>query len=144
MSMSPFARAGWFAGTLPEGLGARDGRLKPCPDTPNCVSSQTTGKAALAPFAYRGSHQTAWLRLVKIVSALPRTKITQRTDHYLRAEATSRVFGFVDDIEFLLDENASVIHVRSASRLGYSDLGVNRQRVEQIRSLFAQGDTAPE
>jgi uncharacterized protein (DUF1499 family) len=103
-----------------------------------------TGRAASAPLAYRGSPQAAWLRLEKIVAALPRTRITHKTEHYLRAEATSRLLGFVDDVEFLLYPTANVIHVRSASRLGYSDFGVNRQRIEQIRAAFVQGESTAE
>lgn len=137
LAMNPLVQAGWFSGKTPADLGVRDGRLKPCPDTPNCVNSQQQGSAALPPLVYRGNPGEAWLRLTSIVEAMPRTTITHRDSHYLRAEAASRLFGFVDDLEFLLDENASVIHVRSASRLGYSDLGVNRRRVEQLRTLFA-------
>ena len=140
--MNPPVQAGWFSGKLPEGLGVRDGRLKPCPDTPNCVSSQDRGSASLAPIAYRGGASAAWQRLTTIVETMPRTTVTQRTGNYLRAEASSRLLGFVDDVEFLLDENAGVIQVRSASRLGYSDLGVNRRRVEQIRALFDGEETA--
>lgn len=68
---------------------------------------------------------------------LPRMQIVVRTDRYLRAEAASRVFGFIDDVEFALDPDANLIHVRSASRIGYSDLGVNRDRIERIRMLLA-------
>ena len=141
LSMNPLVQAGWFSGKPPEGLGVRDGRLRPCPDTPNCVGSQDTGAAALAPIAYRGSASVAWQRLAQIVETMPRTTVTRKTSHYLHAEAASRLLGFVDDVEFLLDENASVIHMRSASRLGYSDLGVNRRRLEQVRSLFGEGET---
>jgi uncharacterized protein (DUF1499 family) len=135
--MSPIAQAGWFAGKSPAGLGVHDGRLKPCPETPNCVNSRDTGKAAIAPIAYRGSPEAAWQRLTKIVAGLSGSRIVSQSDRYLRVEATSRIFGFVDDVEFLLDADASVIHLRSASRLGYSDLGVNRKRIEQVRARFA-------
>lgn len=141
LTMNPLAQAGWFSGKPPEGLGVRDGRLKPCPETPNCVNSQDQGSAALPPIAYRGSANLAWQRLATIIEAMPRTTVTHKSSHYLRAEAASRLLGFLDDVEFLLDENASVIHVRSASRLGYSDLGVNRRRIEQVRTLFAAEPT---
>lgn len=136
--MSPLAKAGWFAGNPPNDIGVRDGRLKPCPDTPNCVNSKDAGGSAIVPIEYRGATDIAWRRLITIVSSLPRTRIVRKDENYLRAEVSSRVFGFVDDIEFLLDPNAAVIHVRSASRVGHSDLGVNRKRVEQIRVLFAR------
>lgn len=134
--MSPLARAGWFAGKAPDDIGVRDGRLQPCPDSPNCVGSQSAGAARIAPIALREPASFAWQRLSKIVAGLPRMRIVERTDRYLRLEASSRIFGFVDDVEFLLDPDANVIHVRSASRLGYSDLGVNRDRVEHIRRLL--------
>lgn len=142
LTMNPLAQAGWFSGRPPEGLGVRDGRLKPCPETPNCVNSQDQGSAAVPPIAYRGSANLAWQRLATIIETMPRTTVTHKSSHYLRAEAASRLLGFLDDVEFLLDDNASVIHVRSASRLGYSDLGVNRRRIEQVRTLFAAESTA--
>lgn len=142
-AMNPLVQAGWFSGNPPEGLGVRDGRLKPCPDTPNCVNSHDRGSAAVAPLAFGGNADVAWRRLTAIVEAMPRTTLIQKSSHYLRAEAASRILGFVDDMEFLLDENASVIHVRSASRLGYSDLGVNRRRIEQLRVLFIAGEPSP-
>ena len=74
--------------------------------------------------------------LNQIVSSLPRTRVVEESNCYLRAEVSSRVFGFVDDIEFYVDEPSALIHVRSASRIGYSDFGVNRARVETIRSRF--------
>lgn len=138
LALSPLAKAGWFAGKPPNDIGVRDGRLKPCPDTPNCVNSKDTDASAIAPIEYRGAADIAWRRLFTIVSALPRIRIVRQDENYLRAEVTSRVFGFVDDIEFLLDPDADVIHVRSASRVGHSDLGVNRKRIEQIRVLFAR------
>jgi uncharacterized protein (DUF1499 family) len=81
-------------------------------------------------------------RLVEVVKAMPRTEIIQQTEDYLYAEFTSQWMGFVDDVEFYLPESSKVIHVRSASRLGESDLGVNRQRIETIRSQFTQREGA--
>jgi uncharacterized protein (DUF1499 family) len=76
-------------------------------------------------------------RLEAVVSSLPRTRVVERRGDYLRAEASSRLFGFIDDVEFQLDEPARVIHVRSAARVGYRDFGVNRARIEKVRAAFA-------
>jgi uncharacterized protein (DUF1499 family) len=78
-------------------------------------------------------------RLATIVRSLPRTTVVTETDAYLYVEFTSALFRFVDDVEFFADGNAKLIHVRSASRLGKSDLGVNRKRIEAIRVLWNEG-----
>ena len=124
------------AGSRPDNLGIADGRLAKCPDSPNCVNSQTTDeKHSITPFTYDGSREEAFDRLKQAVSGLKRTQIVEERDDYLRIECTSALFRFVDDVEFYFPEE-NVIHVRSASRLGYSDLGVNRKRVETLRELF--------
>lgn len=121
-------------GTRPANLGARDGRLLPCPSTPNCVSSQATDEEhRIAPLAYSESVNEAMNRLKEIVRSFPRTAVVTDTGAYLHVEFTSALFRFVDDVEFLADASTKVIHVRSASRLGTSDLGVNRKRVEELR-----------
>jgi uncharacterized protein (DUF1499 family) len=126
-----------FAGTAPADLGVNAGRLKPCPAKPNCVSSQAQDEShRVAPLAFQGSARSALERLKSILKAMPRTRIVLETRDYLRVEAASRVFGFVDDLELFVDAGADRVHVRSASRRGYSDFGVNRQRVEAIRSAF--------
>jgi len=117
-------------------LGVHDGRLAACPAKPNCVSSQATGRGSVAPLTFTGSANLAMARLKHILSSSPRTRIVEESDDYLRAEVSSRVFGFVDDIEFYVDEPSALVHVRSASRVGYSDFGVNRARVEKIRARF--------
>lgn len=128
-----------FSGKRPDNLGVKDGQLSACPSTPNCVSSQSSDpKSQIAPLAYTDSPQQAIARLKAVVEAQPRTKIVTAEGNYLYAEFTTALMGFVDDVEFYLDEAASVIQVRSASRLGQSDLGVNRKRIESIRSQFAQ------
>jgi uncharacterized protein (DUF1499 family) len=119
-------------------LGTAAGRLLPCPDSPNCVGSQDPeADHQIAPLAFTGPGPAALARLKSVVLAQPRTRITEEQAGYMRAEFTSRIFRFVDDVEFLLDEPAKVIHVRSASRVGKSDLGVNRKRVEHLREVFA-------
>jgi uncharacterized protein (DUF1499 family) len=87
---------------------------------------------------YAGDLKTTKETLLKVLSVVPRTVVVEETDNYIRAESTSRVFHFVDDVEFYFPPDEQVIHVRSASRVGESDLGVNRRRIEQIR--LALGD----
>lgn len=126
----------WLSSRRVGTIGVVEGRLQPCPNKPNCVSSQATGAQAVEPFRFNIAPTQAWQRLIEVVREFPRCRIVTQTDHYLHVEARTRVFGFVDDVEFLLTENA--IHLRSASRLGYSDLGTNRRRVEAIRQQFEQ------
>jgi len=128
---------GLLSGRRPGDLGVRDGKLKPVPDSPNAVSSQATSAYhAIDPLTYSGPREAALDALAEVVKALPRTTIVTRRDDYLHAEFTSALLGFVDDVEFYLPPDQKVVHVRSASRLGHSDLGVNRTRVEEIRRRF--------
>ena len=111
--------------------------LPPCPNRPNCVSSQAAYPSHfIEPLRFPGSPADAWAVLKFALQSLPRTRVVEESGWYLRAEAKSRIFGFVDDVEFLLDVRKGVIHVRSASRTGYSDLGVNRNRIERVRKMF--------
>jgi uncharacterized protein (DUF1499 family) len=113
------------------------GRLKPCPDSPNCVSSMSSDpRHRVAAIAYTDSPAEVRQRLLGVICSMPRTDILTDEGHYLRVEFTSAVFRFVDDVEFCIDEAQNVIHVRSASRVGYWDLGANRKRVEQIRRMM--------
>lgn len=131
---------GLFAGTRPTDLGVRDGRLKAAPVTPNCVNSQSTGGySAIAPLAYDSDGKMALARLQALVAANPAAKIIESQPEYFHAEFRSKWLGFVDDVEFHLDQPARAIHVRSASRLGRGDYGVNRQRVEALRAAFGGG-----
>ena len=126
------------AGARPVNLGVRDGRLAPCPGSPNCVSSQSTGREhGIEPLRYTGSPASAMELVKKVVLNMKRTRIVAEEGLYLHAEFTSALFRFVDDVEFLVDERATAIHIRSASRIGSSDLGVNRKRVENIRAAMA-------
>lgn len=116
-------------------------RFAPCPDSPNCVSTQappTDKTHAIAPISYTGDRAAAHQRLLAIIQAMPRTLIITVEPEYIYAEFRSRLLSFVDDVEFYLDA-ANQIHFRSASRLGRGDLGVNRQRMEEIRRRFAAG-----
>jgi uncharacterized protein (DUF1499 family) len=121
----------------PSQIGVAANRLAPCPDSPNCVSSQSEDKRhAIEPFRYEGAAETAMQALIDVIREMKRARIKTAQERYIHAEFTSFLFRFVDDVEFLLDKGAKTIHVRSASRVGYSDLGVNRKRVEAIRSRF--------
>lgn len=109
-------------------------RLAVCPDRPNCVSSEEQDdRRAVAPMQLAGNSATEWADIQVVVSRLPRSKIVKATDRYLHATLKSRVFGFVDDLELKLDPQTKMISIRSASRKGYWDLGVNRRRVEDLR-----------
>lgn len=124
------------AGKRPAHLGRADAGLAPCPATPNCVSSDAVDAHHIAPFVLEKSPDAAWADLVEVVGHYPRTEIVTRKDDYLHAECATAVFGFVDDVEFDLRATDGIIAVRSASRLGSSDLGVNRRRVEEIRGML--------
>jgi uncharacterized protein (DUF1499 family) len=125
------------AGKRPTNLGVEASRLAPCPSSPNCVSSDADNSAhSIAPFALAVPSRDGWLAVRESVESLPRTKIISETADYLHAECTSAFFGFVDDLELHLRTAEGVIAVRSAARLGYSDLGVNRRRIEDLRALL--------
>src|SRR4051812_44594071 len=127
---------GLFSGKRPDNLGAVRGRLAPCRSTPNCVSSQADlGDRAhyIEPLRFSGEPARAWAVLHVIVQGMERAGIVQADAVYLYAEFTSRLMGYVDDVEFLLDAPARMIHVRSASRLGIRDFGVNRAPTESAR-----------
>lgn len=112
--------------------------LPACPDKPNCVCSQASDERhAIAPLSFTGSPERAHAALLAVLRAMPRTRVVLDEPLHLRAECRSLIFRFVDDVELVIDPKASVVHVRSASRTGYSDLGVNRRRVEGIRAALA-------
>ena len=119
-----------LSGKRPDNLGVKDGKLAPCRGTPNCVNSQSD----FPLFKIDPLPLVAMADLKKVVEGMEGSRIIESTDNYLLAEYTSKLMGFVDDVEFYLDSSANVTHVRSASRLGKSDLGVNRKRVEEIRA----------
>jgi uncharacterized protein (DUF1499 family) len=105
-----------------------------CPESPNCVSSQAQDAGHyIAPFKIIGDSEKAWAALKNAILGKGRMVITRETPDSIDAEATSLVFRFVDDINAILDADALLIHIRSASRTGYSDFGVNRKRIEALR-----------
>jgi uncharacterized protein (DUF1499 family) len=116
-------------------------QLAPCPDKPNCVSSQAEDERhRVEPLPLDSTPEEALDRLRQIIEAMPRATVDEAGDGRLRARFRSRIFGFVDDLEMAVDPEAGVIHVRSASRVGRSDLGVNRRRVEEIRTRYLAPD----
>jgi len=120
----------------PTNLGVTDGRLAPCKRSPNCVSSQADPgdrEHYIAPIAFRGS--MADLR--RAVESMERARVIRTERDYLYAEYRTRLLRYVDDVELYVDERQGVVHVRSASRLGRRDFGVNRKRVEALRRLIA-------
>ncbi|MGB3298681.1 MAG: DUF1499 domain-containing protein [Phormidesmis sp.] len=128
---------GVFASERPANLGVKSGSLAGCPTTPNCVVSQGADEDhAIAPIRYVSDRATARQSLINILGVVPRTKIIEQSDDYVLAQSESRLMGFVDDTEFYFPKDEKVIHARAAARLGESDLGVNRRRIEQIRLAF--------
>jgi uncharacterized protein (DUF1499 family) len=124
-----------FSGTRPDNLGVKDGRFAPCKPTPNCVSSQADpadGEHYIEPIAYGGTMQ----ELRRAVESMTRATVIREEGNYLYAEYKSALLGYVDDVELMLDDKTRLVHVRSASRLGRSDFGVNRKRIEELRTLI--------
>lgn len=127
------------SGTIPK-LGVTNEQLTQCPKTPNCVNSQAADKQHfIQPIAFNGASQEAQNRLLQILKALKRSEITVNKENYIRVEFTSAFFRFIDDVEFyfpLAKTEKTIIQIRSASRIGRSDFGANRKRMEQIRDKF--------
>ena len=122
-----------FSWKRPTNLGLKDGRLAPCKRTPNCVSSQADpadSEHYIAPIAFRGSMRA----LRQAVESMPRATVISAEARYLYAEFRTRLMRYVDDVELYYDEAAGLVHVRSASRLGRRDFGVNRRRIEELRA----------
>ncbi len=117
------------AGEPPQDIGIRDGRLSPCPESPNCVSSfESSEEHSIEPLA------ASLEQIQQVLLGMDAANIVEASAGYLYAEFTSPIMGYVDDVEFLTDPASNRTHVRSASRLGYSDLGANRKRIEAIRA----------
>ena len=128
LSILPFLHS--CAGDTPENLGVYENKLAPCPNSPNCVSSFDTN----APHLIKPI-KADLEKIERTLASLNNANIVDRSDNYIRAEFNSRFMGYVDDVEFLYDELENISHVRTASRVGYTDLGANRRRVEKIRSI---------
>lgn len=116
-----------------------EGRLAPCPKRPNCVCSEDQGQPFwIQPLLFKGEPEASWAKLRQAVLGMG-GRIEGEDGFYLWATFRSKLFRFVDDVQFRMDLSNQIIHVRSASRTGYSDFGVNRKRVEAIRSVFSKG-----
>jgi uncharacterized protein (DUF1499 family) len=130
---------GLFSGSRPGNLGAVDGMLARCKTSPNCVSSQTDQHQDpshyVEPLQAGSDPHLTWAALKRLLADMPRVNVVSDRDGYLYAEFSTPLMGFVDDVEFL--QAGEFIHVRSASRLGRSDFGVNRARIEAIRTQLA-------
>ncbi len=118
--------------------------LAPCPSSPNCVSTAATdSRHAIAPISFDGTPDAAADRLRRALASIPGLRIVADDGRHIRAEATSRLLRFVDDIDLVIDADARVIRMRSASRVGYSDLGANRRRLERLRAAWQRVGAAP-
>ena len=126
------------AGTRPTNLGFQSGQFIDCPNSPNCVSTQSDSKKAkISAIGFEGAGKIAKENLIKVIESYPRTRIVKNEGNYLYVEFKTGLGGFVDDVEFVVDDQAQQIHFRSASRLGHSDMGANRRRMEKVRKAFA-------
>ena len=126
-----------FSGKRPDNLGLKEGRLASCGRRLNCVSSQADPGDAqryVAPIPFKGSAVDALAAARRAVESLQRATVVRHEGNYLHAEFRSRLMGYVDDVEFTYDDQAGVLHLRSASRLGRRDFDVNRHRVEALRA----------
>jgi uncharacterized protein (DUF1499 family) len=138
-----FALLPWVAAQA-AALGTSAGALQPCPASPNCVCSCSSNDDAhhTKPLHYSGDATLAWQALRRALASMDRARIVSDDGSYMHVEFTTALFRFVDDVELLSDPQAAVIHIRSASRVGYYDLGTNRRRVEAIRARFDHELTA--
>jgi uncharacterized protein (DUF1499 family) len=115
---------------------AKEGSLKACPSSPNCVSSQASGSHAIAPFLLIQPSEENWQKVISALAEMARTKVIHADETRLHAEVTSLIFRFVDEIDFIFNKAEKRVDIRSASRIGYSDFGVNRQRLERLRQTL--------
>lgn len=128
--------AAMFSWKRPTNLGVKEGRLAPCKRSPNCVSSQADPadrEHYIAPIAFRGSMEN----LRRAVESMERSTVIKAERDYLYAEYRTKLLRYVDDVELFYDQKEGVVHVRSASRLGRRDFGVNRNRIEALRRVIA-------
>ncbi|MFO7540071.1 MAG: DUF1499 domain-containing protein [Chloroflexota bacterium] len=139
--LAGFALLRWLliplASPEPDNLGVQNGRLAPCPDSPNCVSTQAEHSLhRIDPIPYEGETAVVHQDLLRILHEMPRSTIRYTDPTYIHAEFRSPTWGFVDDVEFYFDEANQLIHFRSAARLGEGDMGINRARMEEIREFM--------
>lgn len=122
---------------------ARRSRLAPCPDRPNCVSTEATDRRhRMRPIPFRGASELALERMATVIAAQPRATVRHRERGWLHAEFRSRWLGYVDDVDVEVDDASGVLRFRSASRLGHWDLGVNRRRMKRLARAFRDAEGA--
>lgn len=133
-----FTHAG-CSSVVPDYLGITGGKLAPCPAKPNCMSSMDSeGTTNVKPLILSGNREEAFLRIKEVMLQFPGVSLKKEDTDYLWFECSSKLLGFVDDLEFYFPYDNSSIHIRSASRSGYYDLGVNRKRIRKIRAILEQ------
>jgi len=140
LSFGGLAVAAYLSQSPPgaEQIGLADGELRPCESASNCVCSEGGGPlgAGVEPFAFEGTSEEAHTKLIALLDATERVEIVVAEPLYVHAVFRSKLFRFADDVEFRIDEDAGVVHVRSASRVGRSDLGANAERVAELRARW--------
>ncbi len=120
--------------------GIKDGQLPECPSSPNCVSTQSQqADKKMSSLPFFGDRESSKQKILVIVNAMSRSRIISETADYVHVEFRSALFRFVDDVEFFFDEQSKAVHFRSASRTGYSDMGVNRKRMSEISKRYLEG-----
>jgi uncharacterized protein (DUF1499 family) len=126
---------GGCSGTRPDEIGIDPSGLRGCPKSPNCISSEAKDEQhAIEPFRLKGDTNTSWTLILDEIASMPRWTTVTATDSYIHVECKSRIFRFVDDLELYFNSSKGIISIRSASRIGYSDFGANRRRIELLRS----------
>jgi len=133
LSMMLFGRC---SGGPPSNIGLKEGKLSPCPESPNCVSTQCNDRQhGIKALSFHRSRAETMAAILTVVGKMKRTTVITQREDYLHVEYRTKM-GFVDDVEFYLDESTQTVHFRSASRIGYSDLGANRKRMEEFTALY--------
>lgn len=121
--------------------GMINNKFKPCPKTPNCVSTMAPKedkKHFITPISYNSSQEEAVEKMIQIINSLKGTTITVKDINYIHAIFSTKLLRFKDDVEFYFDDSSKIIHFKSASRIGSSDLGTNRKRMEKIKNLYSR------
>jgi uncharacterized protein (DUF1499 family) len=122
-----------------ENIGMTEGKLAPCPDSPNCVSTQSEEKGhAMKPLPYLQTREASREKILSILKDMKRTEIVKLTDFYIHVECRTALLHFTDDVAFFLDDTTRVVHFRSASRVGYYDFGLNRRRMKRISEKYLE------
>lgn len=125
----------------PNNLGVTNGSLTPCPETPNCVCSQSPSedtKHSIAPMPYSYSEELIREKILEVLNEMARTKIVTASDNYFYVESNTLLLRFTDDFEVYIDDREKLLHFRSASRIGHSDLGTNKRRVEAFKKMLSE------